>query len=70
MACYVHTITVPCDYMKRMRKRRPGSLLLAYPFEIENGSFCCGEAGEELADYVEECLERYLPQEKIYRWRQ
>ena len=61
---------VPCDYMKRMRKRRPGSSLLAYPFEIENGSFCCGEAGEELADYVEECLERYLPQEKIYRWRQ
>ena len=60
---------VPCDYLKRMRKRRPGSELLAYPFAVEDGSFCCGEAGTELADYVESCLGKKLPPEKIYRWR-
>ena len=60
---------VPCDYLKRMRKRRPDSKLLAYQFEIEDGSFCCGKDGAELADYVEECLRRHLSPEKIYRWR-
>ncbi len=60
---------VPCDYLKRMRKRRPQSNLLAYPFAVEDGSFCCGDAGAELADYVEECLRAYISQEKIYRWR-
>lgn len=60
---------VPCDYLKRMRKRRPGSKLLAYQFEIEDGSFCCGKNGTELADYVEECLRKHLSPEKIYRWR-
>lgn len=57
---------VPCDYLKRMRKRRAESKLLSYPFAVENGSFCCGE---ELADYVEEYLRTYLSQDKIYRWR-
>lgn len=60
---------VPCDYLKRMRKRRPDSKLLAYQFEIEDGSFCCGKNGTELADYVEECLRKHLSPEKIYRWR-
>ena len=60
---------VPCDYLKRMRKRRPVSELLAYPFAVEEGSFCCGDAGTELADYVESCLGKQLPPEKIYRWR-
>lgn len=60
---------VPCDYLKRMRKRRPESELLAYQFAAEDGSFCCGEAGTELADYVESCLGKKLPPEKIYRWR-
>lgn len=60
---------VPCDYLKRMRKKRPASKLLTYPFTMENGGFCCGEEGIMLAGHVEKCLSRYLPQEKIYRWR-
>ncbi len=60
---------VPCDYLKRMRKRRADSELLAYPFTIEDGSACCGQAGMELADYVEQRLSDYVPREKIYRWR-
>ena len=60
---------VPCDYLKRMRKKRPESKLLNYPFAKENDSFCYGSAGQELADYVENVLLNYLPAEKIYRWR-
>lgn len=60
---------VPCDYLKRMRKRRGDSKLLAYPFEIIDGSACCGQAGIELADYVEQKLKDHVAHEKIYRWR-
>lgn len=60
---------VPCDYLKRMRKKRPESELLAYPFTKENDSFCYGREGQLLADYVENVLRTYLPAEKIYRWR-
>lgn len=60
---------VPCDYLKRMRKRRSDSKLLAYPFAVVDGSACCGDDGIMLADYVEEKLKNYIPQEKIYRWR-
>ena len=60
---------VPCDYLKRMRKRRNDSRLLAYPFQIVDGSACCGDEGIELADYVEQRLESHVTHEKIYRWR-
>ena len=60
---------VPCDYLKRMRKRRNDSRLLAYHFQIVDGSACCGDEGIELADYVEQRLESHVTHEKIYRWR-
>lgn len=59
---------VPADYMKRMRKRRPESELLSYPFVTEGKSCCYGSPGDELMEAVEEMLKEYVPADKIFRW--
>lgn len=59
---------VPCEYLKKMRKVRKDSEILAYPFETQDKSSCYGSKGREMADYVEDCLLKHVPRQKLFRW--
>jgi spore photoproduct lyase len=59
------------DYLKRMRKNRPDSVITQYPYEYDNGVY---HYGKELTDRMvsEACdiLSKHVPAEKIYIWKE
>lgn len=59
------------DFIKLMRKNRPASALLQYPYENENGVYHYGTArSEELLLTMKELLLSYnVPKEKIFLWK-
>lgn len=60
---------VSCDYLKKMRKLRPESLVLQYPYDT--GSGVAGydkKLSEELTDFFKEQLSHYISDDKIYIW--
>ena len=64
------TFRVSSDYLKRMRKQRPDSVILAYPFEVENGVCDYGnEASRQMTDFMATKLGGYLPAEKLFIWK-
>ncbi|RHP34443.1 SPL family radical SAM protein [Lachnotalea sp. AF33-28] len=61
---------VSSEYLKRMKQRRPVSVLLHYPYENENGVCYYGkERTEELTREMQRLLLAYLPEEKLFIWR-
>ncbi len=61
---------VSWDYLKRMRKFRPESLVLQYPYDT--GSGVAGydkKRSEALINFFKEQLSPYLPDDKIYLWK-
>lgn len=53
------------DFLKIMRKGRPSSLVLNYPFEIKDGMYSYGdELTREMAEYVYDVTSKYV--KKIY----
>ncbi|MFO7263820.1 MAG: hypothetical protein A6D91_08030 [Bacillaceae bacterium G1] len=58
---------VPKDYLKAMRKQRPDSALLHYPYENRHGVLSYpAPVGEEMVQFVRQELEKHVPPEKIY----
>lgn len=63
------TFRVSSDYLKRMRRQRPDSVILAYPFTVENGVCDYGnEVSSRLTDFLAKKLGSYLPAEKLFIW--
>lgn len=60
---------VSCDYLKRMRRQRPDSVVLNYPFEAEHGVYHYGAASERITSFMAGLLKRYLPEEKLFIWK-
>lgn len=60
---------VSCDYLKRMRRQRPDSIVLNYPFEADHGVYHYGAASEQITDYMADLLKNYLPEEKLFIWK-
>lgn len=57
------------DYMKQMRKQRPDSQIIQYPFENENGVFQYGKKlSKEMIDFAYEKIRRFIPEDKIFLW--
>lgn len=57
------------DYLKRMRKLRPASSVLQYPFAIEAGVYDYGkDLSLEMIHYVKSIVEEYVPEDKIFIW--
>ncbi|EOD01195.1 Spore photoproduct lyase [Caldisalinibacter kiritimatiensis] len=55
------------DYLKRIKKERTNSMLLAYPFECKNG--VCSytkEHTEQMINFVYNKVNKYVTKEKIY----
>ncbi len=56
------------DYLKRIQKERPRSLVFAYPFEEANGICTYSPAHtKEMMDFLYTEVGRYIPEDKIYR---
>jgi len=63
----VGVFRVSAEYLKKMRKLRPESEILAYPFIKADGACTYKEADVALVlPYIKSCLEKYLPSEKIF----
>jgi spore photoproduct lyase len=55
--------------MKQMRKQRPDSQIIQYPFENENGVFQYGKKlSKEMIDFAYEKIRRFIPEDKIFLW--
>lgn len=59
---------ISTDYLKNMRKNRPDSALIQYPFVTENGVSHYGALSEEMVNYLRQLLLNYLSQDKIFLW--
>ncbi len=58
------------DYMKQMRKQRPDSLIIQYPFENENGVFHYGQKrSKEMINFIYEKINRIIPEYRIFVWK-
>lgn len=59
------------DYLKRMRKNRPDSLITQYPYEYDNGVYHYGrELSDSMISSAAGVISRYIPPEKIYVWKE
>jgi spore photoproduct lyase len=59
------------DYLKQMRKQRSNSSVLFYPYENDNGVFHYSkERTEEMLSFVLGLLKEYLPEDKIFQWKE
>lgn len=56
------------EYLKNMRKKRPDSSIVQYPYITEQGVSHYGNLSEEMVQYLQKLLLRHLPAEKIFLW--
>ncbi|MPQ43083.1 SPL family radical SAM protein [Clostridium tarantellae] len=56
------------DYLKKMRKQRPYSIILNFPFETTNGvSSYSTHIEKDMKEYMCNEIKKYIPEEKIYK---
>ncbi len=67
----VGTFRVSQEYLKKMRKQEPGSAVVWFPFQNENG-YCHypKELMERMECFLVGNLEKKMSKEKIFRWRE
>lgn len=67
----VGSFRISQDYLKKMRKQEPDSAVVWFPFQNENG-VCHYPDGlmEQMEGFLTEKLEKKIPREKIFRWRE
>lgn len=60
---------VSADYLKQMRRQRPDSPLLCFPFAVENGACHYGhQLSEKMTATVKGFLKMYVDESKIFVW--
>lgn len=63
----IGTFRMGRDYMKQMRKQRPDSALVHYPFESKDGVYSYSDkVNRELIGYVLQQIGRHYSQEQVY----
>ncbi len=59
---------ISTEYLKNMRKKRPDSAIVQYPYITEHGVSHYGNLSEEMVHYLQKLLLKHLPEEKIFIW--
>ena len=59
---------ISTEYLKNMRKKRPDSAIVQFPYITENGVSHYGALSEEMIQYLKQLLLQYLPEDKIFLW--
>lgn len=64
------TFRISREYLGQMRRNRPDSLLIQYPFQSENG-FCSYGSGadQEMMEYAISELNQWISKENIFFWK-
>lgn len=67
----VGTFRISQDYLKRMRKQEPDSAVVWFPFQKDDGYCHYPDAMmEEMEGFLTERLKKWIPGEKIFRWKE
>lgn len=62
---------VSADYLKQMRKHRPESAIIQYPYENDHGVCHYGkDLSEDMISFVLQQVKEYIPENKIYIWKE
>ncbi len=65
----IGTFRISREYLKNMRRSRPGCCIVQYPYVSEGGVACYGEEkSREMMEFLKEELLKYLPEEKLFLW--
>lgn len=59
---------ISTEYLKNMRKKRPDSAIVQFPYITQNGVSHYGDISDEMISYMKELLQPFLPDEKIFIW--
>lgn len=59
---------ISAEYLKNMRKKRPDSAIVQYPYITEEGVSHYGELSEEMVHYLQTLLLEHLTADKIFLW--
>ena len=59
---------ISTEYLKTMRKKRPDSAIVQYPYITENGVSHYGALSEEMVQYLQNLLLPHVSAEKIFVW--
>ncbi len=66
----VGTFRVSQDYLKKMRKTRPGSAGVQFPYQNDNGVYHYSkELTEQMEGFLVNALKKKVPEEKIFLWQ-
>lgn len=62
---------ISSDYMKQMRKMRPASVIIQYPYQNENGVFFVGKKdGTHMIEFMKQQLVKYIAENKLFIWKE
>lgn len=65
----VGTFRVSGDYLRNMRRQKPDSAVVRFPFQNENGYYHYPkELMDEMEQFLVHRLEQKIPKEKIFQW--
>lgn len=59
---------ISTEYLKAMRKKRPDSPIVQFPYVTESGISHYGSLSEKMVQYLYKLLLPYLPPERIFVW--
>ena len=59
---------ISAEYLKQLRKRKPNSPTVNYPFVIENNVAYYGDITKTMVSTVKEKLEEYIDSDRIFVW--
>lgn len=65
----VGTFRMSSDYLKKMRKCQPGSAVVQFPYQNDNGVYhYSGELTEKMEVFLSNRLKEKIPEEKLFLW--
>lgn len=65
----VGSFRVSQDYLKKMRKNEPCSTIVQFPYQNTDGYYHYpDELLQEMEGFLDSCLSKIVPEEKIFRW--
>lgn len=61
---------ISADYLKLMRKRRPDTPVVAFPFKVDNGVAHYGEISKMMINTLKHKVMEYISEDRIFVWEE
>lgn len=67
----IGSFRISSTYLKQMRRHMPDTPVVWYPYELDGGYYAYpADLSKEMEEYLGKLLYKYLPEEKIFFWRE